>query len=128
MRFKAEIARLEADRSKVIFPAVNIPFSDWQNRLRKIVRDNFGSTAAKDMEWDEYEQAFCWSHSDCVEGGFVDGLHVNVKRYFKLRAGVPLAAELERVTAELQAFYEQRNKLAEILFKANHENKFPGDE
>lgn len=108
LKRKRLIEELTASAPSVVWPTLDDKsYQRFVPKLREVVRENISYSAAESLRFDR-EQGHFWFEQQ--EAGVVSGLVVGVTATFHIDPKKPLAAEIERVARDAQAFSTACNR------------------
>lgn len=113
MQYNKAIAKLTALAATTTFPRNNPAYERFSQQLGEVVRANFGAAAAERLTFDLDKGQFCFTQQAFVRR--FGGATVRVEQHFWIDPAKPLAAELERVEAELSGFRALTRRLDNML-------------
>lgn len=110
MRGKEKLAKLTAEAGKVDFPRPDTLYERFRDSLKELVEENFGYSAAKNLEYDKYRGVF-----DFEIGGycsFLGSTKIGLTFRGTISPDRPLLEEFKRLAKEYDKFREHEKEIA----------------
>jgi hypothetical protein len=115
MRRSKDIEALSVDAKSVRFPQQHEhdSLNDFGERLRELVRENFGPDAAKDLSYQAWDQKYVWVERFTVSIDPISEIVMVLEIGLDPRR--PLKSEFARIASQYESFKRRREEVCLLL-------------